>query len=343
MPNLRGGLIGCGFFAPNHLWAWRDVEGAEISAVCDQDPARVAEYARRWEIPAYYSDPAAMLTGERLDFVDIVTPASTHRRLAELILGDRIPVICQKPMAPFLSDAIAMAESARRAGVPLMVHENFRWQHPMRLLNRTISEIGEPFWGRITWRSGYDVYADQPYLAQDERFIIADVGVHLLDLARFFLGEVDQLYAVTSRVNPSIRGEDSAVILLRMDSGAACAVELSYASSPETELFPQTLVELEGPAGRASLESGFRIAITRSGDTRRIDASPPPTPWGHPDRAAIQGSVVAIQQHWIDCLRQRRPPETSADDNLKTLAAVEAAYLSAERGLAVRLAELLRG
>ena len=45
MATLKGGLIGCGFFAVNHMHGWRDVEGAEIVAICDRDPERLKSSA----------------------------------------------------------------------------------------------------------------------------------------------------------------------------------------------------------------------------------------------------------------------------------------------------------
>jgi D-apiose dehydrogenase len=58
---LKGAVIGCGFFAQNHLHAWRDIEGAEIVAICDRDEARLAETARAFGIARTYSDAEAML------------------------------------------------------------------------------------------------------------------------------------------------------------------------------------------------------------------------------------------------------------------------------------------
>jgi D-apiose dehydrogenase len=72
----------------------------------------------------------AMLAAEKLDFVDIITTVESHRPLVELAAGHGLPVICQKPFALDMADARAMVEACERAGVPLMVHENFRWQSP---------------------------------------------------------------------------------------------------------------------------------------------------------------------------------------------------------------------
>ena len=81
---MRGAVIGCGFFAQNHLNAWRDL-GATIVAVCDIDAVRAAETAARHGIARHYTDAEAMLATEQPDFVDIVTTVDTHRPLVELV------------------------------------------------------------------------------------------------------------------------------------------------------------------------------------------------------------------------------------------------------------------
>jgi D-apiose dehydrogenase len=341
MGVLRGGVIGCGFFGRNHLHGWREVEGAEIAAVCDRDRARAEAAAAEFGVPAVYDDPEAMLRAETLDFVDVVTSPDTHRPLVELAARYGRHVICQKPLAPEFEDARAMVRACADAGVRLMVHENFRWQTPMRALKEESAALGELFFGRIEFRTAFDVYRDQPYLAEDPRFIIADLGVHLLDLARFFLGEAEQLYCVTRRVNPRIRGEDTATILLRMQGGAACEVDLTYGSRTEEDLFPQTLVRLEGTEGSAILGPHYRLSVTRGAESARRDAPPRPFPWSRPPLEAVQDSVVRTQQHWTDCLREGREPETTGEDNLRTLALVHAAYRSAEERRAVVPEEIM--
>src|SRR4051812_42460853 len=108
MAELRGGLIGCGFFARNHLHAWRDVRGAEIAAVCDADRDRASGRAAEFGVPQVYSDAETMLGEAGLDFIDVVTQVGSHRPLIEMAARHGMPVICQKPLAPTLEDARAM-------------------------------------------------------------------------------------------------------------------------------------------------------------------------------------------------------------------------------------------
>ena len=330
--ELRGALVGCGFFARYHAHAWGEVEGARLVAVCDRDEARARAFAQDFGIEHVYTDMETMLEDEHknIDFVDVATQPDTHEPLVTLAARHGMPVICQKPLAPSLEAARAMVTACEKAGVPLMVHENFRWQAPMRALKEAAGTLGTLFFGQISFRSRYDVYAAQPYLATDERFILYDLGVHLLDLARFFFGEVRHLCAHTQRVNENIRGEDVATVVLAMKSGGACIVDLSYASEREAELFPQTLVRLEGTGGTAVLGPDYALTVTRGGETTRRHVPPRAFAWQEPPGEAVQDSVVAIQQHWADCLRTGRPPETSGADNLCTLELVFAAYDAAD-------------
>ena len=335
--TLRGALIGCGFFARNHLNAWRDIEGVEIVALCDADTARLEETGRTFDVSGRYTDAARLFETESLDFVDIATTVASHRALVELAASHGVAVICQKPFAPTLADAHAMVRACERAGVPLMVHENFRWQAAIRAVGLALARgaIGQPFWGRVSFRSAFDVFSGQPYLAKQPRFIVEDLGIHILDIARFLFGDVERLSASISRVNPSINGEDVATVLMSHLSGVTSVVDCSYATALPTELFPQTLVEVDGSAGTLRLMADFRVQIHTAEGTRDLICAPEALSWAASPWEAIQESVLRIESHWVDCLRSAREPATSGRDNLKTLALVEAVYLSARQGESV--------
>ena len=328
---LRGALIGCGFFAVNQLHAWRDLPDVEIVALCDRDPARLALLGDQFGIDHRYADAEAMLAAEALDFVDVATTVSSHRPLVELAARRRVPVICQKPFAATMDDARAMVAACAEAGVPLMVHENFRWQSPIQAVRAVLDrgDVGAPFWGRVSFRSGYDVFSGQPYLAEGSRFIVEDLGIHSLDVARHLFGDVTGLTARTRRVNPRIKGEDVATMLLDHASGVTTIVDCSYATKLADDPFPQTIVEVDGALGTIRLSAGYRLTVATGAGATETDVSPPLLPWASRPWHNIQESVLAIQRHWAECLRQGREPQTSGRDNLKTLALVEAAYAGA--------------
>lgn len=334
--RLRFALLGCGFFAQNHLHAWREIADVELVAVCDIDPQRARAAAAEFGGRAYTS-AEELLAREQLDFVDIASTPPSHRPLVELAARHGVAVICQKPLAWTLEDGAAMVAACKARGLPFMVHENFRWQYPMREVKRYLDEgaIGRPFFGRISFRTAHDVYAAQPWLVDSPRMIIIDVAVHLLDLARFYLGEPDSLYARSLRVNPRIRGEDVASILLGYED-ASCLVDVSYETRSDHNTYPQTFITLEGTEGTITLGPDYRLQVLSRRQVIERTLSIPDHGWTSQPWDAIQDSVSAIQQHWVSCLRSGQTPETSGESTLPLLKQTLASYESAESGEAVR-------
>ncbi len=344
MTMLRGALIGCGFFAVNQMHGWQDVSGAGIVAICDRYPERLRIVGDQFGIERRYTDAAALFADGGFDFADIATTVGSHRALVEMAAANKIPAICQKPFAGTLDDAKAMVKACADAGVPLMVHENFRWQTPIQAVKKVLDSgaIGTPFWGRFSFRSGYDVFSGQPYLAESDRFIIEDLGIHTLDIARYILGDVATLTARTRRINPKIRGEDVATMLLDHHSGATSIVDVSYATKLAVEPFPETLIELDGPEGTIRLHQGYRLEVNNAKSADISDVSPKLLAWASRPWHNIQESVFAIQRHWAESLAAGTEPSTSGADNLKTFALVEAAYESAGHGRPVDIEAMLR-
>jgi predicted dehydrogenase len=334
MDRLRAGLIGCGFFAQNHLHAWQDIEDIDLVAVCDLDEAKAKRAAQEFGVSKHYTDAESMLESEKIDFVDIVTTVPSHRPLVELAAAHKVPAVVQKPFAPTIADCQAMVAACDKAGTALMVHENFRFQRPIMAVREALEAgaIGRPFFARISWRTAYDVYANQPYLAEERRFIILDLVIHLLDVARYLLGEVRRLTARTASIRPGIKGEDAAVLMLDHDDGATCIADATYQSRQEIDPFPETLIEIDGSAGTIRLDQGYELIVTGPRGTERRDVSPTLLPWASRPWHGVQESVRNAQQHWVDCLRGGKDPATSGADNLRTFALAEAAYASAASG-----------
>ena len=326
-PKLRAALIGCGFFAENHAHAWRMLPEVEVIAVCDSQPERCEVVAAiLGNQPSMYSNATELLANERLDFVDICTRADTHEQLVTMAASAGLHVICQKPLAQDLASASRMLNAVQLAGVHHLVHENFRFQPAMRFAHEQLANIGQPFFARLSFRSGYDVYANQPYLLHEKHFIVMDVGVHLLDLARFFLGEIVEQDSHLQTVNSRIQGEDVATIMTRHAGGATAVVDISYASQPALECFPQTLLTLEGRLGTVDILPNYQVRVTVAHQTTLYDLAPIALDWFKPPMDVVQSSVLALQRHWVDCLRFGTAPEVGFDDNFKTLTAVFNCY-----------------
>lgn len=339
--RIATAVIGCGFFAQNHLHSWKDLSsaGADLVAVCDRDPAKAKAAAEAFRAPHWYTDAEEMFRLERIGLVDIVTQMDSHQRLVDLAIAHRVPTVVQKPFGPDPLSCKAMTDAAAKAGVFLAIHENFRFQHPMREVAATLQSgaIGEPSWARISFRTGYDIYAGQPYLLKDKRFVLIDLGVHVLDLARVFLGDVAHLAAETQRRNPRATGEDTATMLLKHTSGAVSVVECTYESRRSPDHFPETRLEIEGARGAIVLDYGFEMTLAKDGiaTTRNVDA--PVLKWAQRPWHVVQESVLATCAHMLEAVRSGREASTCARDNCKTFALTEAAYESAATGRGVAL------
>ena len=162
--------------------------------------------------------------------------------------------------------------------------------------------------------------------------VLLDLGIHVLDVARVFMGEADSVVCRSQSIRDGIRGEDMATVMLGHRAGSTSIVDVTYASRQSPDPFPQTLIHVEGTQGSIRLDTDYELTVTSSTGTQREVASPAVRPWITPQWALIQDSVVSTQRHWLDCLDTGSEPKTSGRDNLRTFALVEAAYLSASSG-----------
>jgi predicted dehydrogenase len=345
MNHLRYAVFGTGFWSRFQIPAWNEVGGVDLVAVYNRTVSKAEKVARQFGVPHVYGDPEELLRNERIDFMDIITEIDAHAPLVRLAAQHQVPVICQKPMAPDLATAEGMVAACREAGVPYFVHENWRWQTPIRALKSVLKggEIGAPFRARLEMISGFPVFANQPFLRTLEHFILTDLGSHILDTARFLFGEARSLYCQTRRVHPDIRGEDVATVMLEMDgqpasaNGITVACSLAYAENfLEREAFPQTFIFVEGEKGSLELGPGYWLRVTTRAGTLSRRVPPPRYPWADPAYDVVHASIVPCNANLLQALRGAGPAETTGEDNLKTVRLVFAAYDSALNGSVVK-------
>ncbi len=333
---LRFAVIGTGFWSNFQIPAWKEFPGTELVAVYNRTRSRAEEIARKFSVPAVYSDVEEMLDREKPDFVDIISDIDTHALFTKAAAARGVNVICQKPMAVSLAEAESMLRYCEERGVKLFVHENFRWQTPIRTLKKLIGTgiIGAPFKARVTFCSAFPVFDNQPFLANLEQFILTDIGSHVLDICRFLFGEANSLYCTTQRVNAGIRGEDVANVLMKMKSGLSCYAEMSYASILEKESFPQTLVLIEGSEGSIQLAHDFEIRVTTKSGTVKENVTPRQYSWADPAYALVHSSIVDCNRNIMEGLLGGSAENTGAD-NFRTIQLVYACYESATKGIVV--------
>ena len=263
---------------------------------------------------------------EQPEFVDIATPPDTHLPLTRLAAQRRAHVICQKPMSPTMADNVAMCEASEAANVRLLIHENWRWQPWYREAKRIIDggRLGEVLSLAFDWRTGDGVgpepYAAQPYFRAMPRLLIHESLVHILDTFRFLAGELRVTACETRRLNSVIAGEDWAELQGAFEGGPSGFIHGDRLTGPHPAPVAMGELRIVGRHAALRIAPDGNLFLTRHGGAaERLPLEPITT--------GYKGdSVLATQQHLIDCLRTGARAESEGRDYLRTAALVEAAY-----------------
>jgi predicted dehydrogenase len=219
--------------------------------------------------------------------------------------------------------------------VPVVVHENWRWQPWFREAHRLIQSgaIGAPLCYEFRMRQrdgiGPQAYPNQPYFREMPRLLIHETLVHPIDTARYFFGDVRSVHARMRRLNPGIAGEDRALLTLSHESLVDGVVDGHRFLDPDPPGPAMGETVVEGEAGVLHINAPGEITINR-----RTVYAPGALPGYKGD------SVRAMQLHFIDCLQSGTQAESSVIAYWNTFAAVEAAYESATSGRVVAVNEI---
>ena len=336
MSRLKGVAIGAGYFSQFHFDAWQRLDAVDFAAICDLDETKARTAADQYGVPNHYSSYEEMLDRELPDFVDIITRPDSHLPLTQEAVGRGIAVICQKPLAPTIEEAQRLVAVAEDANVPLMVHENFRFQPWYReikrlLKNGTIGSRLHTISIRCRTGDGWqpDAYmARQPYFRDMERFLIFETGVHFIDTLRYLGGDIASVYASLRKLNPDIAGEDAGTVLFEFAGGAQAIWDANRFNEPNVEdpryTFGEVLVE--GNGGSIRLYPSGRMTVQTLGEPETDHA------YEHQRRNFAADCVYETQRHFVECLQSNEPFETRGSDYLRTLEIQEAVYRSAQTG-----------
>jgi D-apiose dehydrogenase len=340
-PPLRVACIGAGYFSRFHHDAWRRLGAVDLAAICDLDPARAAQAAAASCVARWFTDAAAMLDAVAPDLVDIATPPPTHLPLIALAAQRGIPAIVQKPFCGSLAEAEKAVKIAKAASIPLVVHENFRFQPWYREAHRLLRAgvLGEPY--SVTFRlrpgdgNGPRAYLDrQPYFQTMPRFLVHETAIHLIDVFRFLFGEIVSVYADLRRLNPVIAGEDAGYLLFRHADAARSLFDGNRLADHPARDRRLTMGEmvLEGAEASLRLDGNGGLFLRPSGANEERAML-----FARSDHGFGGDSVFALQNHVVSHLLQGTPLENTGRDYLANLRIEEASYCSAELGQRVCL------
>lgn len=227
MEPLRIAVVGCGAVAQlNHLPALASSRQAKAAVLVDRELSRAQSLARRWGVSRAVADVAEV--GE-VDAAIVALPNHLHAPVTIDLLHRGIPVLVEKPMAPTAAECDAMIAAAAEAGVALAVGLEFRFFDATSTVRELLaSELVGPLTG-FDLRQGVIPrwpFATDFMLRKETAGggVLADFGVHVLDLLLCWLGE----WCDVSCADDSLGGlESDAELRLTFASGLRGTVEVS--------------------------------------------------------------------------------------------------------------------
>ena len=337
----RVAVVGAGFFSQFHLEGWRQLPGVELVGLCDADAARAQALALRFGIARVFTEVAHMLEATRPDLVDVVTPPASHAEVLGTVLEQKLPVICQKPFGADYAQAVQLTNRAALAGVPLIVHENFRFMPWFREARRLVDAGHLGALHNVSFRlrpgdgQGPNAYLDrQPYFQTMPRLLVVETAIHLIDTFRYLMGEVQAVYARLRRLNPAIQGEDAGLITFEFSSGAAGLFDGNRLNDHVAANPRRTMGEmwLEGARGVLRLDGNANLWWKPHHGEE--------VPHLYDSGSALSfggGACGFLQAHVLERLAAGREPENTASAYLKNLLIQEAVYASDRSGKRINL------
>jgi predicted dehydrogenase len=375
-PELGVAIIGYGSMGKAHSYAYRVAPmirplpcEPRVRVITGRTPVAVEGAARAYGIPEWSTTWRSAIEREDVQVVDVCTPPGTHAEIIEAAAAAGKAVVCEKPLAASYADGLRAVQAVQHAGVLHAIGFNYRRLPALALMKRMVDDgaVGQLQLFRTCWLT--DEFSD-PSVPFDWRFdrrlggtTISDLGAHLVDLARWIVGEVEEIVAqsetfVRQRVDPAggpaiaVTVDDASSALVRFDNGARGSFEMARTCVRH----PCDLtVEVNGTEGSLAFDYARLNELwfgSRSDDPalygmRRIRAEHPSHPyaaqWWPLGQGVGYGSsfvnqVCDLLEHWPD-----GPWSPNLEDGLRVQAVCEAMERSAESKRWVRIAEVHPG
>ncbi len=340
--TLRFALVGCGRIAKRHsdLLGNKQIDGAELVAVCDVVPERARTIGRHFGVP-YFADMHEMMITVDCDVVVVLTESGMHAAHVVELAAYKKHIVVEKPMALTLQDADAMIRACDTSGVKLFVVKQNRFNVPVQKLREAIEEgrFGKLVLGtvRVRWCRDQAYYDQAPWRgtwAMDGG-VLTNQASHHVDLLEWMMGDVDSVFAVSSTALAKIEAEDTAVVTLRFRNGALGVIEATTAARPKdlegsiSILGEGGTVEIGGFAVNRMREWNFCESKPDDGEVIENYSCNPPNVYGFGHQA--------FYEHVVDCSNNNRHQLVDGLEGRKSLELINAIYESIETGREVSL------
>jgi UDP-N-acetyl-2-amino-2-deoxyglucuronate dehydrogenase len=239
MQKVKIAIIGCGKVSDLHAAAIKITPEAQFVAVYSRNREKAARYGEKYGVQGFI-DIEEMIASTGAEAVIVCTPHPAHRNAAVIAAAAGAHVLVEKPLASSLKDCDEILEAAKIAKVKIGTVSQRRFYAPVQRVRQAIDagKIGKPALGTVLmlgWRD-QDYYASDPWRGRwqaEGGGVLVNQAPHQLDLLQWFMGPITELFGVWSNINhPYIEVEDTAVAIVRFQSGALGNIVVSNSQKP---------------------------------------------------------------------------------------------------------------
>jgi predicted dehydrogenase len=343
--KLGVGIVGLGI-GSLHLQGYLQCPDAKVIALCDVDEARARKVADENGIPHVFTSYEEMLKLEEVQAVSVCTPNFLHAPITLAAFAAGKHVICEKPLAMKPEEAEAMVAAGKKAGKVFMVAFNNRFRDDTRAMKEYIEagKMGEIYYAKTGWirRKGAPGMGGWfTTKAKSGGGALIDIGVHVLDLALWLMGNPKPIavsgstfmkfghlgrgasaWGLTADNKGTFDVDDLACALIKLDNGATLFLEASWVSHIKEDLIYTQVMGTEGGGEIAPL------TIYTDVDGRSADIKP--------YTSELSGHIEEIK-HFVDCVVNGKEPISTGEQGLQITRILDAIYKSAETGKEVVL------
>lgn len=287
----RLGFLGVGWIGRHRMNAVHAAGAATVAGVADVDPAAAGSAAHEVGCPTVLADLDELLALEP-DGIVIATPTALHAEQAARALAQDIPVFCQKPLGRTAAECSSLVALARERDLLLGVDMSYRHLSAVSAAHERLiaGEIGRPHAAELTFHNAYG--PDKPWVrdaALAGGGALIDLGCHLLDLARMFMGRLEvasihsDLFVGGGRLNGDPAAvEDQAYAQITLAGGRVVRIACSWWLPAGTDAVIEATFYGDGRAlSVRNLDGSFYDfeALLVSGRSAEQIAAPPDA-WG---------------------------------------------------------------
>ncbi len=345
--KLRVGIVGAGWAGETHLKAYLQIPFVEVVAVADPREERLAHLKSTYNLPMVYTQYEELIARSDIDVVSVTTPNFLHAPVSIAALNSGKHVLCEKPLARTVAEGEEMVRAAIDNNRALEVAFNHRRRGDVQVLKNYIQEggIGRIYNAKAYWMRRSGIPGMGGWFTSREQAgggPLIDLGVHVLDMALYLLGE-PEIKAVSgmtyAELGPRGRGsrgdrvdggnyevEDLATAFIRLKDGATLLLEASWAAyGRHGDDYGVVLYGTDGGADIDIVNYSWENTLTIYSDTGGAPSIIKPK--------VVRGEGhLAVVREFVEMIFSGSWEQHQGHEGLRRAQIIEAIYQSAHEG-----------